>query len=157
MYYEDNSTFAKARTSDLNEDLGQIKYVFSDKTGTLTQNSMVLKKVFHTTKVSPVNHPLNQLTLAMLLCHSVEVADDGYLVASSPDEKAIIEQLATTGFHFLGVDVKTKVISVKVVDVLGGQDRVLKYKQMAKLPFDSDRKCMSIIVREETILKEESI
>ena len=132
-------------------------HLFADKTGTLTQNSMVLKKVFHTTKVSPVNHPLNQLTLAMLLCHSVEVADDGHLVASSPDEKAIIEQLATTGFHFLGVDAKTKVISVKVVDVLGGQDRVLKYQRMAMLPFDSDRKCMSIIVREETILKEESI
>ena len=36
--------FAMARTSNLNEDLGQIEYVFSDKTGTLTRNIMELKK-----------------------------------------------------------------------------------------------------------------
>ena len=37
-------TFALARTSNLNEELGQIKYVFSDKTGTLTCNVMAFKK-----------------------------------------------------------------------------------------------------------------
>ncbi|KDO21211.1 hypothetical protein SPRG_13712 [Saprolegnia parasitica CBS 223.65] len=35
---------AIARTSDLNEDLGQIEYIFSDKTGTLTQNIMEFRK-----------------------------------------------------------------------------------------------------------------
>ena len=33
MYYEDNDIPACARTSNLNEELGQIEYVFSDKTG----------------------------------------------------------------------------------------------------------------------------
>ncbi|KAF0688063.1 Aste57867_20287 [Aphanomyces stellatus] len=37
---------AIARTSDLNEDLGQIEYIFSDKTGTLTQNIMEFRKCF---------------------------------------------------------------------------------------------------------------
>lgn len=35
---------AKARTSNLNEELGQISYIFTDKTGTLTENIMEFKK-----------------------------------------------------------------------------------------------------------------
>ena len=40
MYHEESDTPALARTSNLNEELGMIEYVFSDKTGTLTQNLM---------------------------------------------------------------------------------------------------------------------
>ncbi|XP_060274008.1 probable phospholipid-transporting ATPase IM isoform X7 [Ovis aries] len=44
MYYSRKATPAEARTTTLNEELGQIEYVFSDKTGTLTQNIMTFKK-----------------------------------------------------------------------------------------------------------------
>ncbi|XP_031816631.1 phospholipid-transporting ATPase IB isoform X2 [Sarcophilus harrisii] len=44
MYYMENDTPAMARTSNLNEELGQVKYLFSDKTGTLTCNIMTFKK-----------------------------------------------------------------------------------------------------------------
>ncbi|ESW10153.1 hypothetical protein PHAVU_009G185100 [Phaseolus vulgaris] len=40
MYYEEADKPARARTSNLNEELGQIDTILSDKTGTLTCNSM---------------------------------------------------------------------------------------------------------------------
>ena len=45
MYDRTTDTACVARTSNLNSDLGQIEYVFSDKTGTLTENKMNLKRV----------------------------------------------------------------------------------------------------------------
>lgn len=44
MYDEKSDQPAKVNSSDLNEDLGQIEYLFSDKTGTLTENEMVFKQ-----------------------------------------------------------------------------------------------------------------
>ncbi|KAG7098494.1 hypothetical protein E1B28_000438 [Marasmius oreades] len=43
MYYAKTDTPALCRTSSLVEELGQIEYVFSDKTGTLTRNEMEFK------------------------------------------------------------------------------------------------------------------
>lgn len=45
MYYKETDTPAICRTSSLVEELGQIEYIFSDKTGTLTRNIMEFKIV----------------------------------------------------------------------------------------------------------------
>ena len=44
MYHPETDTPALARTSNLNEELGMVRYVFSDKTGTLTCNVMEFRK-----------------------------------------------------------------------------------------------------------------
>ena len=44
MYDEVSDVWAMARTSNLNEELGMVKYVLSDKTGTLTCNIMQFKR-----------------------------------------------------------------------------------------------------------------
>jgi len=44
MYDKDNDQPALANSSDLNEELGQVEYLFTDKTGTLTENLMVFRR-----------------------------------------------------------------------------------------------------------------
>ena len=44
MFCREDEKFAQCRNSDLTEEMGQVEFVFSDKTGTLTQNKMEFKK-----------------------------------------------------------------------------------------------------------------
>ncbi|KAK7694057.1 hypothetical protein QCA50_003633 [Cerrena zonata] len=44
IYYEKTDQPTLARSWNLSDDLGQIEYIFSDKTGTLTQNAMIFRQ-----------------------------------------------------------------------------------------------------------------
>lgn len=44
MYDSSTNSRFQCRSLSINEDLGQICYVFSDKTGTLTENKMEFRK-----------------------------------------------------------------------------------------------------------------
>ena len=45
MYDQQKRIPAKVQTSTLNEELGQVKYIFTDKTGTLTKNYMEYRRM----------------------------------------------------------------------------------------------------------------
>uniref|UniRef100_A0AAQ6IC41 Phospholipid-transporting ATPase n=1 Tax=Anabas testudineus TaxID=64144 RepID=A0AAQ6IC41_ANATE len=100
MYYPKSDTPAQARTTTLNEELGQIKYIFSDKTGTLTQNIMTFNKCSingkaygeQNCKTEKVDFSWNQLADPKFVFHDhslVETVREG-----NPEAQAFFRLLA---------------------------------------------------------------
>ncbi|XP_059088985.1 probable phospholipid-transporting ATPase IA isoform X3 [Tigriopus californicus] len=162
MFHKPSNTYALARTSNLNEELGQIKYVFSDKTGTLTENIMEFKRasiagvsysisadeeqsdlIRHLREKSKSKAIIEDFLVLMAMCHTVipDTKDDGVIHynASSPDEKALVEGAARYGYHF--VDRKPDTVVLKTPN---GME---EYTILNIIEFTSDRKRMTVIAR----------
>ena len=87
------------------------------------------------------NETYSQFIMAMLLCHSVEVTNKGKFVASSPEEKTTLEILKESGYKFSGAEINGNIHACV-------KDKRITYKRLAELPFDSFRKCMTVIIKE---------
>ncbi|NXX96006.1 AT8B3 ATPase, partial [Centropus bengalensis] len=185
MYYAAKDIPAKARSTSLNDQLGQIEYIFSDKTGTLTQNVMTFKKccingtiygnfgwehvfcpcLLQGLRLTRNDHGkkkvdfcdmklleaarrdsdpvLREFLRLLALCHTVMVEEKGdQLVyqAASPDEEALVLAARNLGYIFLA---RTQ-DSITISEL--GIKRT--YKVLAMLDFNSDRKRMSVLVRD---------
>ncbi|KAJ8601116.1 hypothetical protein CTAYLR_008823 [Chrysophaeum taylorii] len=170
MYDEDSETPALARTSNMNADLGMIKHIFSDKTGTLTRNVMrfercaVAGNVYGAPDAAPPFRlaALRQLVVAnhakeerdfvtiMAVCHTVvpERKEDGIAYqAESPDEEALVKGAIELGLTF--EDRGTKGVKVVLASPGGidGGGTSLEFEILALIPFDSTRKRMSVVAR----------
>ncbi|KAJ5427870.1 ATPase P-type K/Mg/Cd/Cu/Zn/Na/Ca/Na/H-transporter [Penicillium cf. griseofulvum] len=100
MYDQETDTPLEARTSTINEELGQVSYVFSDKTGTLTNNTMRFRKMTQTVHRLCAKGKLFLLSIA--LCHTCIPEEDGNgdtsYQASSPDELALVLAARELGY-----------------------------------------------------------
>jgi phospholipid-transporting ATPase len=169
------------QSSSLTEELGQIDYIFSDKTGTLTCNIMDFKKLYAGGEIygheyndeagekypdfpnvairdpklfevledpaHPKAESLRRSLRFLSLCHTAliegEIPTHSYCT-SSPDELALVNFARFGGYEFRGLDKQDNYH----LSMLDGSTQTLKV--LYTLEFNSKRKRMSVIFKDET-------
>ncbi|CAD8045734.1 unnamed protein product [Paramecium sonneborni] len=149
------------RNSNIPESLGRIEYLLTDKTGTLTQNDMIFKKLslaskvytqenYDEMKISLQNENglrqdetiLRDLLLAIALCHNVTPIEENgerQYQASSPDEVALVKIAESLGISLLSRDQNSMVIKYNEIE--------RNYEILQNFPFSSESKRMGILLR----------
>eukprot|EP01100_Stratorugosa_tubuloviscum_P005015 TRINITY_DN2281_c2_g1_i1.p1 TRINITY_DN2281_c2_g1~~TRINITY_DN2281_c2_g1_i1.p1 ORF type:complete len:1111 (-),score=448.96 TRINITY_DN2281_c2_g1_i1:197-3529(-) len=163
MEWDNNMTVGKkhmvAKTSNLNDELGLVEYVFSDKTGTLTENKMIFAKCsirgyciddkfggkIAQELDSKYKDNIRIFLYCLALCNSALVEHkhsgnrDLSYKASSPDEKALVKAAANNGFRLIKKPPNSAYLSVQ------GQEE--SWEILDTLEFTSERRRMSVVTR----------
>ncbi|KAL1216326.1 putative phospholipid-transporting ATPase 11 [Cardamine amara subsp. amara] len=206
MYYEETDKPAHARTSNLNEELGMVDTILSDKTGTLTCNSMEFIKcsvagtaygrgiteversmAMRSNGTSLVDDDLDVVVdrsgpkikgfnfvdervikgnwvkqrdavvlqkffRLLAVCHTAipeinEATGTVSYEAESPDEASFVVAARELGFEFFSRTQNG--VSFRELDLTSGKTVERVYRLLNVLEFNSARKRMSVIVRDE--------
>eukprot|EP00834_Sanchytrium_tribonematis_P006272 NODE_445_length_7306_cov_0.516997.p1 type:complete len:1074 gc:universal NODE_445_length_7306_cov_0.516997:4452-1231(-) len=137
---------ANVKRSSLVEELGQIEYIFSDKTGTLTQNVMELQRIAIIDKNYSLSNQFGGIVvnkdkhthfflLILSACHTVIINKE--YQASSPDELALVKGAVLMGYKLLDRTSDTIIVEHH------HSRTTLKVLHINE--FDSDRKRMSML------------
>lgn len=163
IYDAEEDVAAVTYNSGISEDLSQVEYICSDKTGTLTQNIMEFRRCSISGRVyggddddiaSPKcslgkdlaagKEDVVRFAWALNVCHSIlpEAPSDGGEIifkASSPDEAALV--LATRSLGYELRSVTNGHINIR------DQGTDVAYELLHTLDFTPERRRMSVIVR----------
>uniref|UniRef100_A0A6I8S9Y8 Phospholipid-transporting ATPase n=1 Tax=Xenopus tropicalis TaxID=8364 RepID=A0A6I8S9Y8_XENTR len=176
MFDEEINEGALVNTSDLNEELGQVEYVFTDKTGTLTENKMEFieccidgHKYANTDAMDGLSltdglayfgkasQDLEELFLrALCLCHTVQMKEECHTDGpsfSSTDNCAYIssspdEIALVTGAKRYGFTYMGT--ENNVMSVENQKNEIERYQLLHVLNFDPVRRRMSVLVKAKT-------
>ncbi len=130
------------------ETLGCATVICSDKTGTLTQNKMTVRRIFTMNRMIDFERKYDD-SCASDLEMSLEIGvycNNANLIV--PKKKKLLRKNTTPNEMIVIGDPTEGALLVAGLKTGITKDKLDKYKFIAEIPFDSNRKRMSVIVKE---------